>query len=135
MTDLELIFSMLGEASTTEIVKTQNPKGFIQNQKAAKQGGSVAGNARLELESKTGEKVVSKDNYLPEGEKTLTIKAKDFATELTSHNVVEKDLKGEYSISNEHIENNKAVRKMLLERGVKPEALPPSEDVKIYSEN
>jgi DNA-damage-inducible protein D len=65
-------------------------------------------------------------DFLP----TLTIKAKDFATELTSHNVVEKDLKGEYSISNEHIENNKAVRKMLLERGVKPEALPPSEDVK-----
>lgn len=65
-------------------------------------------------------------DFLP----TLTIKAKDFATELTSHNVVEKDLKGEYSISNEHIENNRAVRKMLLERGVKPEALPPSEDVK-----
>ncbi len=65
-------------------------------------------------------------DFLP----TLTIKAKDFATELTSHNVLEKDLKGEPSISNEHIENNKAVRKMLLERGVKPEALPPSEDVK-----
>jgi len=46
MTDLELIFSMLGEASTTEIVKTQNPKGFLQNKKAAKQGGVVAGNAR-----------------------------------------------------------------------------------------
>jgi len=65
-------------------------------------------------------------DFLP----TLTIKAKDFATELTSHNVAEKDLKGEQSISDEHIENNKAVRKILLERGVKPEALPPSEDVK-----
>lgn len=65
-------------------------------------------------------------DFLP----TLTIKAKDFATELTSHNVVEKDLKGEQSISNEHIENNKAVRKILLERGVRPETLPPSEDVK-----
>ena len=60
----------------------------------------------------------------------LTIKAKDFATELTSHNVEEKDLKGIPSISEEHIENNKAVRKILLERGVKPENLPPSEDVK-----
>ncbi|MBI2271991.1 MAG: Bro-N domain-containing protein [Bacteroidetes bacterium] len=69
MTDLELIFSMLGEASTTEIVKTQNPKGFIENRKAAKQGGSVAGNARRELESRTGKKVISKDNYLPEAEK------------------------------------------------------------------
>lgn len=65
-------------------------------------------------------------DYLP----TLTIKAKDFANELTSHNVVEKDLKGQASISTEHIDNNKAVRKMLLERGVKPETLPPAEDVK-----
>ena len=63
MTDLELIFSMLGEASTTAIVKTQNPKGFIENKKAAKQGGYVAGNARKELEKKTGEKVVSTTNY------------------------------------------------------------------------
>ena len=63
MTDLELIFSMLGEASTIAIVKTQNPKGFIENKKAAKQGGDVAGNARKELEKKTGEKVVSTTNY------------------------------------------------------------------------
>jgi hypothetical protein len=69
MTDLELIFSMLGEASTTEIVKTQNPKGFIQNKKAAILGGAVAGNARLELESKTGQKVVSTNNFLPEAKK------------------------------------------------------------------
>ncbi|MDO8754146.1 MAG: DNA damage-inducible protein D [Anaerolineales bacterium] len=65
-------------------------------------------------------------DFLP----TLTIKAKDFATELTSHNVLEKDLSGEGQISNEHIENNQAVRRMLIERGVKPEALPPAEDVK-----
>jgi DNA-damage-inducible protein D len=63
MTDLELIFSMLGEASTTAIVKTQNPKGFTENKKVAKQGGDVAGNARKELEIKTGEKVVSPTNY------------------------------------------------------------------------
>lgn len=65
-------------------------------------------------------------DFLP----TLTIKAKDFATELTSHNVVEKNLKGEVKITSEHVENNKAVRRMLIERGVKPEQLPPSEDVK-----
>jgi len=65
-------------------------------------------------------------DFLP----TLTIKAKDFATELTSHNVVEKDLIGEHPISDEHYENNLAVRKILLERGVKPEKLPPAEDVK-----
>lgn len=63
MRDLELIFSMLGEASTTAIVKTQNPKGFTENKKVAKQGGDVAGNARKELEIKTGEKVVSPTNY------------------------------------------------------------------------
>ena len=59
----------------------------------------------------------------------MTILAKGFATELTSHNVVEKDLKGERPITKEHVDNNKAVRKMLGERGVKPEELPPSEDV------
>jgi len=69
MTDLELIFSMLGEASTTEIVKTKNPKGFIENKKAARQGGNVAGNARKELEQRTGKKVVTKENYLPESSK------------------------------------------------------------------
>ena len=74
MTDLELIFSMLGEASTSEIVKTQNPKGFTQNQKVARLGGAVAGNARRELESKTGKKVVSKENYLPETVKNKKLK-------------------------------------------------------------
>ena len=64
-------------------------------------------------------------DFLP----TLTIKAKDLATELTSHNVVEKDLEGENNITEEHVDNNTAVRKMLLERGVKPETLPPAEDV------
>ena len=65
-------------------------------------------------------------DFLP----TLTIKAKDFAAELTSHNVTEKEIKGENTISKEHIDNNAAVRKMLIERGVKPEQLPPAEDLK-----
>ena len=64
------------------------------------------------------------------GNTTLTIKGKDFASELTSHNVTEKDLKGQNAISKEHINNNLAVRKMLIERGVKPEQLPASEDLK-----
>jgi DNA-damage-inducible protein D len=65
-------------------------------------------------------------DFLP----TLTIKAKDFATELTSHNVTEKDLSGDIAIGKEHVDNNLAVRKMLNERGVKPEQLPASEDSK-----
>lgn len=73
MNDLELIFSMLGEASTTAIVKTRNPKGFIENKIAAKQGGSVAGKARQDLEIKTGKKVVSSENYLPEPKKNKQI--------------------------------------------------------------
>jgi DNA-damage-inducible protein D len=64
MTDLELIFSMLGEASTTAIVKTQDPQGLAENKKAAKQGGTIAGNARKELEAKTQQKVVTQENYL-----------------------------------------------------------------------
>lgn len=74
MTDLELIFSMLGEASTTAIVKTKKPKGFIENKKAAKQGGAVAGNARKELETKTGEKVVSRKNFLPPSKQQKKLK-------------------------------------------------------------
>ena len=65
-------------------------------------------------------------DFLP----TLLIKAKDFATELTSHNVLEKELLGETKITNEHIDNNQAIRKILKERGIKPELLPAAEDVK-----
>ena len=63
MTDLELIFTMLGEASTTEIAKNKNAQGFIENHKAAKAGGNVAGNARKELEKKSGAKIVNKQNF------------------------------------------------------------------------
>lgn len=74
MTDLELIFSMLGEASTTEIVKKKNPTGFTENQTAAKQGGKIAGDARRALELETGENVVSATNYLPEKKQSKQIK-------------------------------------------------------------
>jgi prophage antirepressor-like protein len=69
MNDLELIFSILGEASTTAIVRTKNPKGFFQNKKTAAQGGKIAGDARKALEKETGEKVISAENYLPEKNK------------------------------------------------------------------
>lgn len=64
MTDLELIFSMLGEAATTEIARNREAQGFPQNQVAAKDGGRVAGNARRELEKQSGRKVVTSENYL-----------------------------------------------------------------------
>lgn len=75
MTDLELIFSMLGEASTTEIARTNDLQGFIENKEASIQGGQVAGNARKELEVKTGKAVISNGNYLPES-KTKKIEKK-----------------------------------------------------------
>jgi DNA-damage-inducible protein D len=65
-------------------------------------------------------------DFLP----TISIKAKDFAAEMTSINVQTKDLQGETMIAKEHIDNNAAVRKMLLERGIVPEDLPAAEDVK-----
>ncbi len=64
MTDLELIFSMLGEAATTEIARTRDAQGFPQNKQAARSGGKVAGNALRELEKKSGRKVVTNENYL-----------------------------------------------------------------------
>ena len=71
MTDLELIFTMLGEASTTEIAKNKDAQGFIENRKAAKAGGKVAGKARQDLERKSGKSIVSKENF-----KQLTEKEK-----------------------------------------------------------
>ena len=65
MNDLELLFTQLGEASTTEIARTDNTHGMAQNKDAARRGGSVAGNARQQLERETGKKVVSENNYLP----------------------------------------------------------------------
>ena len=64
MTDLELIFSMLGEAATTEIARNRDAQGFPQNKQAAHSGGRVAGNARRELEKKSGRKVSTRENYL-----------------------------------------------------------------------
>lgn len=65
-------------------------------------------------------------DFLP----TLTIAAKNLATEMTNYNVEEKDLQGENAITSEHVQNNQSVRDMLGSRGIKPEELPPSEDIK-----
>ena len=60
MTDLELIFTMLGEAATTEIARNRDAQGFIPNKAAAHDGGAIAGNARRQLEHKSGKKVVTR---------------------------------------------------------------------------
>ena len=65
-------------------------------------------------------------DFLP----TLTIAAKNLATEMTNHNVMQSDLQGEQSITHEHVQNNQSVRDMLGQRGIKPEKLPAEEDIK-----
>ena len=73
-TDLELIFSMLGEAATTEITQNKNAQGFIENKDAANRGGKIAGDARKNLEVESGKKVSTTNNYLTESEKSKKIK-------------------------------------------------------------
>ena len=74
MTDLELIFSMLGEKVTTEISKKEEPNTFDKNKLVAKRGGTVAGNARKEAEKEIGASVISSDNYLLEAEAKKKLK-------------------------------------------------------------
>ncbi|MDP2852841.1 MAG: Bro-N domain-containing protein [Smithellaceae bacterium] len=76
MNDLELIFSMLGEAATTEITKTQDAQGFDKNRTAAGKGGRIAGDAREKLEKETKKMVVSKENYLDAPEKRKRLEKK-----------------------------------------------------------
>ncbi|RJP92400.1 MAG: phage antirepressor protein [Desulfobacteraceae bacterium] len=82
MTDLELIFSMLGEAATTEIARKQDAEGFAENRIAARKGGKIAGDAREKLEIETGAKVVSPENYLAEPESKKRLKGKSAHKEL-----------------------------------------------------
>ena len=74
MNDLELIFSMLGEAATTEISRKQDAQGFGENKTAARKGGKIAGDAREKLEIETGDKVVNSENYLTEPESRKRLK-------------------------------------------------------------
>ena len=65
LSDLELLFSMLGEVSTTAITKTEHPKGFIENKKVSRRGGKIAGDARENLEKEIGQSIVTPKNFLP----------------------------------------------------------------------
>ncbi len=76
MDGVELIFSMLGEVSTTHIARAKNTQGFNENKDAANKGGNVAGNARRELEEKSGRKVSTKQNYLKKSESELKLSNK-----------------------------------------------------------
>lgn len=86
-------------------------------------GGHTTQDMKQRLEVKDNRPLA---DFLP----TLTIAAKNLATEMTNYNVEEKNLRGEAAITTEHVQNNSSVRRMLGERGIKPEELPPSEDIK-----
>ena len=79
-----------------------------------------------QMKKRLGVKSGALADHLP----TLTIAAKNLATEMTNYNVEQKDLQGETPITTEHIQNNQSVRGMLLQRGIKPENLPSAEDIK-----
>ena len=79
-----------------------------------------------QMKQRLGIKSGALADYLP----TLTIAAKNLATEMTNYNVEQKNLHGENSITAEHVQNNRSVRGMLGQRGIKPEELPPAEDIK-----
>ncbi len=85
------------------------------------------GNTTQEMKNKLE---VSGNRPLADFLPTVTIAAKNLATEITNHNVKENDLQGESAITGEHVQNNSSVRTMLGERGIKPETLPPEEDLK-----
>lgn len=90
---------------------------------AALFGGNTTGQMKNKLEIPSNRPLA---DFLP----TVTIAAKNLATEITNHNVRQKDLHGELTITEEHVQNNTGVRNMLGERGIKPEELPPEEDIK-----
>ena len=79
-----------------------------------------------QMKQRLGIKSGALADYLP----TLTIAAKNLATEMTNYNVEQKNLHGENSITAEHVQNNRSLRGMLGQRGIKPEELPPAEDIK-----
>lgn len=85
------------------------------------------GNTTLEMKNKFG---ITQYRPLADFLPTLTIAAKNLATEMTNHNVAQDNLQGESAITREHVQNNVSVRDMLGQRGIRPENLPPEEDIK-----
>lgn len=117
----------LSEKDLSELIyeKTGNDRNFGLIRSKGDQ--ALFGKSTQQMKTKLG---VPKNRALADYLPTITIKAKDFATEITVFNTKEKDLRSERSISAEHITNNRSVRKILLDRGIKPENLPPEEDIK-----
>lgn len=110
-----IIYEQTGSEKTFAIIRSKGDAALF------------GGKTTLHMKSRLG---VPKERALADFLPTITIKAKDFATEITIFNAKDKVLKNEGEISAEHIKNNKGVRKLLLDRGIKPEELPVEEDIK-----
>jgi len=110
----ELIYEQTGNDRNFGIIRSKGDQALF-------------GKTTQQMKRKLG---ISKGRALADFLPTITIKAKDFATEITVFNTKEKGLSSERQISAEHIMNNRGVRNILLKRGIKPEELPPEEDVK-----
>ena len=110
----ELIFERTGNEKDFGMIRSKGDQALF---------GLSTGQMKNRLGVKTNRPLA---DFLP----TITIKAKDFATEITIFNIRDKDIRKGNRIAWEHIRNNKAVRKLLLERGIRPEELPPAEDIK-----
>ncbi|RLD56162.1 MAG: DNA damage-inducible protein D [Bacteroidetes bacterium] len=111
----ELIFEQTGNDRNFGIIRSKGDQALF------------GGNNTKQMKVKLG---IPQNRPLADFLPTITIKAKDFATEITVFNTKEKSFKSERQISAEHITNNRSVRKILLERGIKPEELPAEEDIK-----
>ncbi|WVK14821.1 DNA damage-inducible protein D [Flavivirga abyssicola] len=110
----ELIYEQTGNDRNFGIIRSKGDQALF-------------GKTTQQMKNKLG---VPKGRALADFLPTITIKAKDFATEITVFNTKDKGLKTERQISAEHITNNRGVRGILLKRGIKPEELPPEEDIK-----
>ena len=112
-------------ASEKQLSKNIYDRGFGRIRSKGDQA-LFGGLSTEQMKHRLGIKSGALADHLP----TLTIAAKNLATEMTNYNVEQKDLYGEQSIAAEHVQNNRSVRSMLGQRGIKPEELPPAEDIK-----
>ncbi len=110
----ELIFEQTGDEKDFGMIRSRGDQALF---------GYTTGEMKTKLD-------VPKNRPLADFLPTITIKAKDFATEITIFNIRDKNIKQGHRIAWEHIRNNTGVRKLLLQRGIKPEELPPEEDLK-----
>ena len=110
-----IIFERLGEGQSFAVIRSKGDRALFGGRTTQDMKDKLGVPARRPLA-----------DFLP----TITIKAKDFANEITNFNIKENDLQTQWAISGEHVKNNEEVRKLLVERGIVPEQLPPAEDVK-----